>query len=88
MKNLIILALMAVGCQAQPKQMKQHEVKEGERVAYFADACYWCTEGIWEALDGVISVESGFVGGTHPSKPTYAIHGDFAEGNRIVLRPL
>ena len=65
----------------------EYELKEGQKVAYFADACYWCTEGIWEQLEGVVSVESGFIGGDYPSEPTYAVHGNFAEGNRIVYDP-
>ena len=67
--------------------LKTYELKEGQQQAYFADACYWCTEGIWESLEGIISVESGFVGGTYPERPSYANHGDFAEGNRIVYDP-
>ena len=65
----------------------EYEIKEGEKEAFFADACYWCTEGIWESLEGVISVESGFLGGTTPAIPTYANHGNFAEGNRIIYDP-
>ena len=67
--------------------MTHMDVPDGHEVAYFADACYWCTEGIWEALDGVRSVESGFVGGTEPMKPTYANHGNYAEGNRVIYDP-
>lgn len=32
--------------------------------------CYWCVEAIYEKLDGVIDVESGFSGG-HVANPTY-----------------
>ena len=32
--------------------------------------CYWCVEAVYEMLDGVIKVESGFSGGTLPN-PTY-----------------
>ena len=85
-----LLFMFAVSCaNAQPtKKQMEYELKKGEQEAFFADACYWCTEGIWESLNGVISVESGFVGGTRPDKPTYAEHGNFAEGNRIVYDPL
>ena len=83
--------LMFASCEAQKKvdnmPMKSMEIPEGMKVAYFADACYWCTEGIWEALDGVYSVESGFVGGIKPAKPTYANHGNYAEGNRVIYDP-
>ena len=32
--------------------------------------CFWCLEAIYEQLDGVISVESGYTGGSQPN-PTY-----------------
>ena len=38
--------------------------------ATFASGCFWCTEAIFQELDGVISVMSGYTGG-HVSKPSY-----------------
>lgn len=40
--------------------------KEGEttRTAIFAGGCFWCTEGIFELLDGVSDVTSGYDGDT------------------------
>jgi peptide methionine sulfoxide reductase msrA/msrB len=38
--------------------------------AYFAGGCFWGTEHLIEALDGVISVESGYMGG-RKDNPTY-----------------
>lgn len=38
--------------------------------ATFANGCFWCTEAIFEQLDGVISAESGYTGG-HVENPTY-----------------
>src|SRR5215207_9715601 len=38
--------------------------------ATFANGCFWCTEAIFEQLDGVISAESGYTGG-HIENPTY-----------------
>lgn len=32
--------------------------------------CFWCVEGVYENLDGVLDVESGFAGG-HTINPTY-----------------
>ena len=57
-------------------------------VAYFGDACFWCTEGIWDNIEGVMDVKSGYLGGTHPEAPTYTNHGNYAEGNRITYDPL
>jgi methionine-S-sulfoxide reductase len=36
-----------------------------------AGGCYWCIEAIYQRLDGVVSVESGFSGGTMKN-PSYA----------------
>ncbi len=38
--------------------------------ATFANGCFWCTEAIFEELDGVISATSGYTGG-QTLKPTY-----------------
>jgi peptide-methionine (S)-S-oxide reductase len=39
-------------------------------VATFANGCFWCTEAIFEELDGVISAVSGYSGG-QTENPTY-----------------
>ena len=38
--------------------------------ATFANGCFWCTEAIFEELDGVISATSGYTGG-NIENPTY-----------------
>ncbi len=38
--------------------------------AVFAGGCFWCMEPPFDALDGVISTTSGFIGG-HVSNPSY-----------------
>ena len=38
--------------------------------ATFASGCFWCTEAIFQELNGVISVESGYTGG-HVKNPSY-----------------
>lgn len=43
---------------------------ESEAVAYFAGGCFWGVEYFLEKLDGVISVESGYMGG-HIDNPSY-----------------
>jgi peptide-methionine (S)-S-oxide reductase len=42
----------------------------GAEVATFANGCFWCTEAIFEQLDGVISAVSGYTGG-QVKNPTY-----------------
>lgn len=39
-------------------------------VAVFANGCFWCTEAVFASLKGVISVKSGYTGGT-VADPTY-----------------
>ena len=36
----------------------------------FGGGCFWCTEAVFTMLDGVVSVEPGYTGGT-TSNPTY-----------------
>ena len=39
-------------------------------VATFANGCFWCTEAIFQQLEGVKKVTSGYSGG-HVANPTY-----------------
>lgn len=39
-------------------------------VAVFGGGCFWCTEAVFKMLKGVVSVASGYAGGTK-SNPTY-----------------
>lgn len=38
--------------------------------AVFGGGCFWCVEAVFEQIDGVLSVESGYAGG-HVASPTY-----------------
>jgi peptide-methionine (S)-S-oxide reductase len=38
--------------------------------AIFAGGCFWCTEAVFQDLKGVVSVTSGYVGGS-TERPTY-----------------
>jgi peptide-methionine (S)-S-oxide reductase len=39
-------------------------------IATFGNGCFWCTEAVFESLEGVISAESGYMGG-QTENPTY-----------------
>jgi len=43
---------------------------EAPAKAYFAGGCFWCMEEAFEKVEGVVSVVSGYMGGTL-SDPTY-----------------
>ncbi len=58
--------------------------------ATFGTGCFWCTEAIFEQLDGVISVTSGYSGGSvkNPSYEEVSNHGTgHAECAQIVYDP-
>lgn len=66
---------MFVACanQAQEKntQLKNEIMNvETTNFATFGGGCFWCTEVIFEQLEGVIKVESGYSGG-HIKNPAY-----------------
>ena len=58
--------------------------------AILAGGCFWCTEAVFQSLDGVDGVESGYIGGTL-ANPTYkqVCGGDtgHAEAIRISYDP-
>ena len=48
----------------------QEASKPGQESAIFAGGCFWCMEPPYDALDGVISTTSGFMGGS-TRNPSY-----------------
>jgi len=40
------------------------------QTAYFAGGCFWCVEAVFQRIDGVINVESGYCNGS-TKNPTY-----------------
>jgi peptide-methionine (S)-S-oxide reductase len=66
---LSILPLGAAGL-AAPRNEATPPAPAGLAKATFAGGCFWCMEHPFDALDGVVSVESGYVGG-HVEFPTY-----------------
>lgn len=79
MKNLgiAILGIIMMSCtthaQKQEKSSvnKKIEIKtENMEIATFGGGCFWCTEAIFEQLEGVQKVESGYSGG-HEKNPSY-----------------
>ncbi len=68
---------LVVGCQevnaTNPKAsapQKAQTMKEGLDVATFGAGCFWCVEAIFQSLDGVDTVLSGYSGG-EVDNPSY-----------------
>ena len=60
------------------------------RTAVFAGGCFWCTEAVFEQLDGVSDVVSGYAGGTKETADYEKVSNgktDHAESIRITYDP-
>src|SRR5262250_2436015 len=62
----------------------------GKEIATLAGGCFWCLEAVYDQMKGVVSVESGYIGG-HTSNPTYEAvcsgRTGHAEAVRITFDP-
>lgn len=72
-KYLFVLLMLFAGCKAAENNTKLEAVSlENKNLekATFGSGCFWCTEAIYERLNGVHSVRSGYSGGNKVN-PTY-----------------
>ena len=65
---LVVLLAMA-SCQSQTQKINL-KPKPGKAVAVFAEGCFWCSEHVFEAIEGVDEVVSGYSGG-NVKNPSY-----------------
>ena len=73
MKQITVLALLIfslTSC-AQPT-VKALPISPKFKTAYFAAGCFWCVEAVFESIEGVEDVTSGYAGGTEKN-PTYEL---------------
>jgi len=56
-----------------------------QEIATLAGGCFWCLEAVFDQLKGVISVESGYMGGARPN-PTYEQVCSGATGHAEVVQ--
>jgi peptide-methionine (S)-S-oxide reductase len=73
----LIGGLFFVSCKKSPKQERVQFTKQmitdttiTTQTATFGAGCFWCVEAVFQQLDGVQSVASGYSGG-HVDNPTY-----------------
>jgi len=63
---------------------------DGKEIATLAGGCFWCLEAVYDRMQGVENVQSGYTGGQRPD-PTYeaVCNGDtgHAEAVRITFDP-
>jgi peptide-methionine (S)-S-oxide reductase len=56
-----------------------------QEIATLGGGCFWCLEAVFDDIEGVLSVESGYMGGASPN-PTYAQVCSGASGHVEVVR--
>jgi peptide-methionine (S)-S-oxide reductase len=83
--SIIILFIFLAGLEAiaQTKELSLKPPK-GKAVAVFAEGCFWCSEHIFEAVEGVDEAISGYSGGKL-SNPTYQQVGSETTGHAEVI---
>ena len=58
---------------------------EGTEIATLAGGCFWCLEAVYDEMKGVLSVESGYMGG-QLDNPTYEAVCSGATGHAEVVQ--
>jgi len=65
--------------------MENERPKEPVEIATLAGGCFWCLEAVFDELNGVEQVESGYTGG-HLANPTYRQVCSGATGHAEVVQ--
>jgi len=88
----VLITTMNTNCQTTEKK-EQKKKEEGQMTdklteeIYFGNGCFWCTEAVFQEIKGVVSVESGYAGGS-VKNPTYRAVCTGETGHAEVLRVL
>ena len=64
------LCVLFFSCAKQSASQETKRTNTNLKKAYFASGCFWCVEAIFESVEGVEEVISGYAGGTQKN-PTY-----------------
>ncbi len=75
---------------AFPDSLSDLDAGQELHSAVFAAGCFWCVEAVFERLEGVLDVISGYAGGTADTANYAAVSGgrtDHAEVVKIVYDP-
>jgi peptide-methionine (S)-S-oxide reductase len=67
------------------KQALSGQPRPGNEFATLGGGCFWCLEAVYEELDGVVDVESGYSGGSI-ANPSYRAVCEGSTGHAEVVR--
>ncbi len=88
--RVLILSLAFMGYAALGETPEARPDPSATATATFAGGCFWCMEPPFDALDGVLSTTSGYIGGD-TSKPSYkqvsAGGSGHAEAVQVIFDP-
>ena len=70
--GMMLLSIVANGQSVGTSNETDEEsiMRDKTEIATFGGGCFWCTEAVYEKIDGVVSVISGYAGGK-TKDPTY-----------------
>ncbi len=66
---ILLISVISINIAATQKKTIMTASKK-TALATFGGGCFWCTEAIFQELEGVLSVEAGYAGG-HIAHPSY-----------------
>jgi len=67
--SVLSIAILFIGT-LSVQAISQAAANATQGKAYFAGGCFWCMEEVFENIEGVLSVTSGYMGGT-VARPSY-----------------
>ena len=86
----LLLTIISISSQLFSQNKNKEELNMNTNTATFGSGCFWCSEAIFNRIEGVIKVEPGFSGG-YTENPTYkeVVTGEtgYAEVAQITYNP-
>jgi peptide-methionine (S)-S-oxide reductase len=85
---IVVIALVGVfgfGSQHDSHRSPTPPTPKGAKVLVLAGGCFWCLDGMYRQLIGVLDVESGYAGGNRPNV-TYEQVSSGTTGHAEVVR--
>lgn len=85
LSTLCLTALALTASAAEKKSMPEKSSSSATERLTFGGGCFWCIEAVFQRLDGVKKVVSGYAGG-HVENPTYEQVCEMTTGHAEVVQ--